>query len=230
MKTIQQKANDAWTKYKKWLPFIAVFVLVFLFETKGCKSENKAPGEPKTAIYETLDTTGEKHYKKEIAVNDKSDFSKAEIDKLKKALALKDNQIKAITTANATLKDSLKIKSITLDSLNNKIWTWSKVEPEKSEIKASMNEKDSILHIEANIKVQTVDYIEKHWFKKDKLITDFYSSDQNIKFNGVQIYRSEKIIQPKRFGIGLQMGYGLGSNFQIFPYVGIGASYNLIRF
>lgn len=230
MKTIRQKANDAWTKYKKGLPFVAVFVLVFLFETKGCKSENKAPCEPKTTIYETIDTNGEKHYKKEIAVNDKSDFSKAEIDKLKKALALKDNQIKAITIANAALKDSLKLKNITLDSLNNKVWTWSKVEPEKSEIKANMNEKDSILHVEANIKVQTVDYIEKHWFKKDKLITDFYSPDQNIKFNGVQIYRSEKIIQPKRFGIGLQMGYGLGTNFQIFPYVGIGASYNLIRF
>ena len=174
--------------------------------------------------------SGDTHFQKEFETNNKSDFSEAEIEKLKKELNLKDKQIKNITFANATLKDSLKLKNVALDSLNNKIWTWKKQEPGKSEISASMNVKDSVLHVSADIKVQTVDCIEKHFFKKDRLITDFYSPDQNIKFNGLQIYRTEKEISPKKFGIGLQMGYGLGPDFRFFPYIGVGASFNLVRF
>ncbi|MEG2121065.1 MAG: hypothetical protein RRZ64_03290, partial [Rikenellaceae bacterium] len=35
--------------------------------------------------------------------------------------------------------------------------------------------------------------------------------------------------RPKRWGIGLQVGYGIGTN-GLQPYLGVGLSYNVIRF
>lgn len=39
----------------------------------------------------------------------------------------------------------------------------------------------------------------------------------------------EEIQRPKRMGIGLQLGYGITPDMTFRPYVGIGLSYNLIR-
>jgi len=36
--------------------------------------------------------------------------------------------------------------------------------------------------------------------------------------------------KPKRYGIGLQIGYGITREFKASPYVGVGLSYNIIRF
>jgi hypothetical protein len=36
--------------------------------------------------------------------------------------------------------------------------------------------------------------------------------------------------KPKRFGIGVSVGYGITSNLKPTPYIGVGLSYNLIRF
>jgi hypothetical protein len=36
--------------------------------------------------------------------------------------------------------------------------------------------------------------------------------------------------RTKRFGIGLQIGYGINSSFKIQPYLGVGMSYNVVRF
>ncbi len=36
--------------------------------------------------------------------------------------------------------------------------------------------------------------------------------------------------KPKRFGIGVHIGYGINSSLQLNPYLGIGVSYNVIRF
>ena len=34
---------------------------------------------------------------------------------------------------------------------------------------------------------------------------------------------------PKRWGIGIQAGYGINSNKQLAPYIGVGISYQLVR-
>lgn len=36
--------------------------------------------------------------------------------------------------------------------------------------------------------------------------------------------------RPKKFGLGVQLGYGINSSFRIQPYIGVGVSYNIIRF
>jgi len=54
------------------------------------------------------------------------------------------------------------------------------------------------------------------------------NSNELIKTIGLDSYTFKE--RPKRLGIGLQVGYGLGANFSLAPYIGIGVSYNLIRF
>jgi len=36
--------------------------------------------------------------------------------------------------------------------------------------------------------------------------------------------------KPKKYGIGLQIGWGLTKELKTSPYIGVGLSYNLIRF
>lgn len=36
--------------------------------------------------------------------------------------------------------------------------------------------------------------------------------------------------RPKKFGLGVHVGYGINSSFRVAPYIGIGLSYNVIRF
>lgn len=44
------------------------------------------------------------------------------------------------------------------------------------------------------------------------------------------ITQTERVYQePKKWGVGVQVGYGVGRN-GLQPYVGVGVSYNLIRF
>lgn len=36
--------------------------------------------------------------------------------------------------------------------------------------------------------------------------------------------------RPKKFGLGVHLGYGINSSFRVQPYIGVGVSYNVIRF
>lgn len=47
---------------------------------------------------------------------------------------------------------------------------------------------------------------------------------------GVKSLRIDQV-QPKRFGVGLQLGYGLGlRKYDLQPYIGAGLSWNIVRF
>lgn len=146
------------------------------------------------------------------------------------ALNIKDSQIESLTDIQAKLSDSFKLAKLTIDEQNNKQWEWNKTMESGSVIKSVMSEKDSVLHSDIDIKLQTTDYIDKRGiFKKDVLYTDIYSPDQNIKVNGVKTFRRETVIKPKRLGFGIQAGYGIGENGRPTMYVGVGASYNLFN-
>lgn len=147
-----------------------------------------------------------------------------------KALDIKDSQIESLTDLQAKYSDSFKLAKITIDEQNNKKWEWEKKYESGSVVKSVMSEKDSILHSDIDIKLQTTDYIDKRGlFRKDVLYTDIYSPDQNIKVNGVKTFRRETVIKPKRIGFGIQLGYGLTGEGKAVPYVGLGASFNLFN-
>ena len=60
-------------------------------------------------------------------------------------------------------------------------------------------------------------------------------SGYNPKLEYIETYNTTHYItefvreKPKKWGIGIQAGYGVGRN-GLQPYVGVGVSYNLIRF
>lgn len=150
---------------------------------------------------------------------------------MKERLKLKDAEILAIKNINAKFKDSIKLARIELDDAKNKVWTWEQKKESGSVIKATMSEKDSILHPEIDVKLATTDYVDKGGiFKKDRYYTDWYSPDQNIKVNGAQTWRKETIVKPKRLGLGLQAGYGITQDLKPSMYIGLGFSYNFANF
>lgn len=194
------------------------------------------PSDPITkSISEKIDTYKDKVGKEtaRIETNKQSTLQGIDPDVYARALValdIKDSQIQSLTDLNAKYSDSFRLAKVTIDEQNNKKWEWEKKYESGSIVKSVMSEKDSILHSDIDIKLQTTDYIEKKGlFRKDVLYTDIYSPDQNIKVNGVKTFRRETIIKPKRIGIGIQVGYGLTGEGRATPYVGVGLSYNLVN-
>lgn len=70
----------------------------------------------------------------------------------------------------------------------------------------------------------------KNFWNKERHYIDVSSPDKNFKIYGLEHYKKEIYIRPKSVGIGLQFGYGITDDFRISPYMGVGVSYNLIRF
>ena len=178
------------------------------------------------------DKIGEQRARVETVQNDKSQFDKQEIEKLKQALNVKENEIKSITELKGKIRDSVKLLAVQLDAEKHKVWTWQKKYESGSVIKATMSEKDSVLKPEIDLKILTTDHVEKYGFLKLKkrYYTDFYTPDQNIQFEGAKVYRKENIVKPKRFGFGLQGGVGVSNELKPIYYIGIGGSYNFINF
>lgn len=195
------------------------------------------PQDPVTRLAEKTikniqDDLGEQRQQQELTrAPNVTGIPEAEYYRLKNALKLKDEQILAITNINAKLKDSMKLVALERDQANNKVWSWEKKTESGSVIKATMNEKDSVLHSDIDVKLNNTDYVDKGGlFGRDKYYTDWYSPDQNIKVNGAHAFRKETIIKPKRFGLGFQAGYGVTEDFKPSLYFGLGVSYNFARF
>lgn len=70
---------------------------------------------------------------------------------------------------------------------------------------------------------------QKGWFKPDLYRLDLSFTNPDIKINGTKSFVAPAA-KPKRFGIGIQIGYGWQSGLKPQPFIGAGISYNLIRF
>lgn len=69
----------------------------------------------------------------------------------------------------------------------------------------------------------------KELFKKDEYIVSYVDKNPYSRTTQlVNVSLAQKA--PKRFGIGVQAGYGFQQGIMPRPYVGIGLSYNFIRF
>lgn len=82
------------------------------------------------------------------------------------------------------------------------------------------------LQIMSKIKVLTG--IQKKTFAP---IVTIESDNPHLKFSDVQSVKMDSF-KPKKYGIGIQFGYGisLSGTIKCAPYVGVGLSYNFIRF
>lgn len=222
---------------KKYSIFIIILILwSFIIAYLAVRYMYNEPKDPITSLVSEKVETFKDELQKEndrVATNKSeriSGISREQYFELLSRYNIKKTEFEAFTNVNATLRDSLNVAMIKIDELNNKVWNWENKKPSGSVIKATMNEKDSVLHTSIDVKLNVTDVVEKGGlFKKDKIYTDFYSPDQNIKVNGVQNFRKEVIIKPKRLGIGLQAGYGITGEFKTTPYIGVGVSYNLFN-
>lgn len=187
----------------------------------------------KIEVYKDL--LGETRSKIETSNKNNSAFTQSEIDSLKRALGIKEKQIKEITQIKGKLIDSLKLVSLSLDAEKHKVWNWEHKYKKGSKVVATMSEKDSALHVQSDIALTVTDYVDNTGFLglgKRIRYTDIYSADREsgILINGVKTYRTETEIKRQKIGIGLQAGYGIQQDGKIKPYIGIGVSYNFISF
>lgn len=223
---------------RKLSPFV-VLVIILGLSILITYLVGKYIDNPVDPITKTVSTTIDEYKDKAGKITAKTETNKqptlvgidpAEYQRVKDALGVEIENVLALNNIKAQMADSLKIVKLERDQANNKVWNWENKKESGSVITATMNEKDSVLHTKADIKLNTTDYVEKGGlFRKDKYYTDIYSPDQNIKVNGVTNFRKETIVKPKRIGIGFNVSYGIGSDFKPQPFIGVGISYNLVN-
>lgn len=138
--------------------------------------------------------------------------------------------------------DELEHEVATLKAENIRL-TQSNTNPKRQEYK------DSFLSLVYNSDSNTIDslsyiveltrtrYWKRPWLLASKrYYNDIFSADQRVTINSVRRFTLPEP-GPKKFGIGFQVGYGFPVipapkfSFQPpAPYIGIGFSYNLVRF
>jgi len=80
-----------------------------------------------------------------------------------------------------------------------------------------------------NIQVEneyTVSLVKKK--KKYEAIVKNYNPYSSV--SEISAVSLQGFPRPKKFGLGVHLGYGINSSFRVQPYIGIGVSYNVIRF
>lgn len=80
-----------------------------------------------------------------------------------------------------------------------------------------------------SIKVEneyTVSLVKKK--KKYEAIVKNYNPYSSV--SEISAVSLQGLPKPKKFGLGVHVGYGINSSFRVAPYIGIGVSYNVIRF
>jgi len=154
---------------------------------------------------------------KELAV------SKGYLDTLRKALNISVSQITELTRVKATVRDIVKAQRV--DSLNQTTYNYK-----NRWLEMSLNTRDSMLNYNYNVEFTKTKYTKGNWLVGRKEYVDLSLSDPHAQIEGVQTFTipPEK---PKRLGLGLQIGYRYDVlQNAVSPSIGLGLSYNFIRF
>ena len=147
-------------------------------------------------------------------------------DTLAPALKIKMNEVKELTQVRAKLEDKVKAQQVEIDINKNKVYHYK-----TKYFEATATDADSSLKYAYNAEINLLKYDKKEsLLKGKKTYIDISSPDKNLKINGVENFTKDISSPPTKFGLGVQAGYGLNSEMKIAPYIGIGVSYNLIRF
>ena len=148
-------------------------------------------------------------------------------DTLAPALNIAQEKIDELTRANFNLDGQLKATKTELD-VNKK----ARVFYESKYMQIVSNVQDSTIDYSYNAVVDVVKFKDKKWLLgKENTYIDISSPDKNMKINGVEHFKKKIEIKPKKLGFGLQAGYYYApSTNKFYPALGVGISYNLIRF
>lgn len=190
--------------------------------------------QPQITIYKAKD--GSIHAKKEtrktVSLQEPvtKEYETYVKDTLSKALDLAVDKINELTRVKAKLEGELQATKVELAENKAK-----RVYYEDKYLSIVTHE-DSTglpkkLQYTYNAELNIAHYSKrKNFWNKERNYIDVSSPDKNFKINGLEHYQKQIYIRPKQVGIGFQFGYGLSQDFKVQPYMGVGLSYNLIRF
>ena len=135
----------------------------------------------------------------------------------------KDEKIKTVYKDKVVYKYSIRTITKTIKGKEKEVVRYrDRVDKLKKKEKEIIYDTAICAEIVSNLKEQ-INNQDTIIVKKDSII---YLTNEIINYQ-------EKIInikpKPKRFGIGIQTGYGFTQD-KITPYVGVGVSFNLVRF
>lgn len=220
---------------KQWLTygiaFIAIAVILILL-LKSCDDKNVTPADEIKEIKEKpvthyRDKDNIEHAEKPVVTADVSGinaFYDHVIDSLKKVIKAKDKDIKALAAASFSTTSTFTPVISYPDS-------------SKAAIPA-IEYSDKWLSIKGNAggpwtysvrdSLTFVAYTKRTGLFKKELMLNAYAQNPNTHIaglTGISVYKEK----PNRFGLGLQLGYHwTGEKFA--PTIGVGLSYNLIKF
>lgn len=161
------------------------------------------------------------------------------IDSLAKALSIKPKHIKEVVTITLRGENTITTiekPTIKYDTVSGLVASASQdFESPYYDVTAfiSLNEDE-----QSNLRIQTFDTLTlvqrvvktgSIFNRQTSIQFDIINANPYNLVTGIEAYKVE-LPKPKRFGIGLQVGYGFSQGLTPKPYIGIGASYNLIRF
>lgn len=168
----------------------------------------------KHVIYTEVYAT--KNIEKSIATN-------GYVDSLAKALSISVNRIEELTRVKATVKDKVKLQLV--DSVNNRTYSYN-----GKWLKAVVSPADTSLNYTYNVELINSRYSKGNWLTGKRYYNDIAIADPNARVNSIERFTipPDKV---RRLGLGLQLGYryDFESN-KVSPSIGLGLSYNFIRF
>ena len=151
-------------------------------------------------------------------------------DTLKPALKIAMEQINELQQIKASLEGTVKSQKTEIDKA--KIQTIFYKDKYFSAVSKTDTLGNSVLDYQYNAQIDIISQLKKkHFLAKEVQEITITSPDKNLKINGVEHFKKNVSVPPKKWGFGIQAGYYFSPEINRFtPAVGVGASYNLIRF
>lgn len=219
---------------------IAALVLNSFFNWVTLSPEEKLAKEfndPKTDTirleYTTHDSTIVKYVPNigQLAANNITKEYKTYVyDTLAPALRIATEKISELQQIKAVAEGTIKAQKAEIDNQKTKVvYYQDKYFSAKTKTDTIGN---STIDYKYNAQIDLItETKKKNIFSKEIQQITVTSPDKNLKINGVEHFKKEVSVSPKRFGIGIQAGYYfVPETGKTVPAVGFGASYNLIRF
>jgi len=240
----------SFTIKNKYLLIVASVVLIGVFLLGGYLSRQRLNRQHLNALSAYADTIRQYKYKMdsltkyaserdqivitqkqalEANLIEKEELRKLNIKYLAEVTSLKSQlSIVSGNVSHTGRIELIPLKSGSTKPVINLPFTFSKKD-EYIDVKGGFDKK-GVMNIDINVPI-TVDV----WTGVDRTTKDYKAviTTDNPYIKVIDV-RSVKVdlLKPKRFGIGIQAGYGINFKDQITaqPYLGVGLSYNLIRF
>jgi hypothetical protein len=154
-----------------------------------------------------------------------------EINKLNLSINLLNDSIKKL---NNKLIDSTYDATTKLTTYNYELKDSTKFRELRGVIKVTSSNRPNTVKTDLTMDKVYTDLVIGKTLKNDKLELFVSSSNSGLvvdKLEGsvIDLKAYQTLLPKKRFSIGLQVGYGF-TMYGLSPYIGIGGSYNLIKF